>query len=140
MNSEERVAILRRGLAVLRALESERWAMLPPPEQEDPSLLREIREVASFADRLEMELDLDGFDPRTTSTRDASLSMSFDGADLVLLRALASESGARTGYRVGPPTAEQRSAIQELCALLGRYMAGEFMPPNSFFGIPEAGD
>jgi hypothetical protein len=111
--------------------------MLPPPEEEDPTLLREIRELASFADRLEMELDLDGFDLEETYARDAALSMTFDEADLALLRTLASDSGVRTGYRTGPPTAEQRSAIHELDMLLGRYMAGEFMPPNSFFGIPE---
>jgi hypothetical protein len=114
--------------------------MLPPPEREDLSLLREIRELASLADRLEMELDIEGFDLKAIYTRDAHLSMTFDEADTALLLVQAAGSGASTTYRTGPPSAEQRAALHALCKLLDRYMAGDFMPPDSFFGIsaPEA--
>ena len=140
MSPEARVSVLQRGLAAIRSLECDRRAMLPPPEREDPALLHEIRELAGLADRLEMELDLEGFDLEVIASRDASLSMGFDETDIVLLQAWAAGRGASTSYHTGPPTEEQRAALQALSALLARYMSGEFMPPNSFFGIhaPEA--
>lgn len=140
MNPEERVSILQCGLTAVRKLESERRAMLPPPVREDPSLLREIRELAGLVDRLELELDLEGFDLDTIYSRDASLSMGFDEADIALLQAWAAGRGPSKSYHAGAPSEEQRAALQALGALLARYISGEFMPPDSFFGIraPEA--
>ena len=140
MSPEERVSILRRGFESLRRLESDRRATLPPPEREDPSLLREIRELASLADRLELELDIEGFDQNAIYSRDASLSMSFDETDTALLRMQAAAMGASATDRAGPLSTDQRVALRALCDLLDRYISGEFMPPDSFFGIstPEA--
>ena len=43
---------------------------------------------------------------------------------------------AGTPYRTGPPA--DHAALRAVAALLARYHAGEFMPPNSYFGIPDS--
>jgi hypothetical protein len=48
--------------------------------------------------------------------------------------------GASATHRAGPQSTEKQAALRALGDLLDRYMAGEFMPPDTFFGIstPEA--
>src|SRR5262245_33104830 len=121
MSPEERVEIIRSATGVLRRLERDRRASMPPPEREDPSLLREIRDIASLADRLELGLDIEGFDTQAVYARDASVSAAFGNDDVSFLRALLIDQGAGTPYRVGPLEGADREAIAALVDLLARY-------------------
>jgi hypothetical protein len=67
--------------------------------------------------------------------RDASLSMGLDEPDALFVLELAEDSGAGTPYYVGPLPPKHQSALRALGQLLQRYAAGEYMPPNSWFGI-----
>lgn len=138
MTPAERLHTLQRGLVALRAIEARRRAALPSPERPDVPLLRELRDVATLADRLAMELDIDGLTPHDILARDASLSMAWGAVEGAFLEALATDTGAGTPYRDEPPPAEEAAALRALAALLARYEAREFLPPMSYFGIAEA--
>jgi hypothetical protein len=135
MDSVERVGILQRGVVALRLIEAQRRAKLPPPELDDAAIVREIRAVQTIADRLAEELEDVRFDPASVMARDASLSMFVDEPDATFVMELAEDSGAGTPYRVGPLPPEHQSALRPLGQLLQRYADGEYMPPNSWFGI-----
>lgn len=138
------MATLAQGSAALHWVEDMRYAALPPPERENPSLLRGIREVAGLAGRIDIVLDRaaletpDALDMEYVLALDATLSMKFDEGDVDFLRALAEDSGAGTPYRNGPPPPDHAEALRALAALVARYIAGEFMPPTSWFGLRDA--
>jgi hypothetical protein len=135
MDSAARVAIIERGVAALRVIEAQRRALLPPPEHDDAALVRELRAVQTIADRLAGELEDVRYDPDSVRARDASLSMGLDEPDALFVLELAEDSGAATPYRVGPLPPEHQRALRALGELLQRYADGEYMPPNSWFGI-----
>ena len=135
MDSAERVAILERGVAALRLIEAQRYAQLPPPDHDDAAIARELRAVQTIADRLAGELEDVRYDADSVMARDASLSMGVDEPDAHFVLELAEDSGAGTPYRAGPLPPEHQHALRKLGELLLRYTDGEFMPPNSWFGI-----
>jgi hypothetical protein len=135
MDPAERIAVLERGVAALRVIEAQRRAQLPPPERDDASLVRELRAVQTIADRLAGELEDVRYDPDSVTARDACLSMDLDESDALFVLELAVDSGAGTPYRVGPLPPEHQSALYALGQLLKRYVEGEYMPPNTWFGI-----
>ena len=117
--------MLRRGVAALGVADARMRAALPPSGRAYPSLLRDMRELQGLALRLEMELEFDGLDAPAVHARDVSLSMAFDDDDIERLERLVPDAG------------EERAALVALVALLTRYQSGEFMPPDSYFGITE---
>ena len=137
MTPTERLAILQQGLTALEWAADNLRAMLPPPERDDPSLLGEIRDVEGLVSRLQMVIAIDGSDLKSTRARDALLSISFGQQDIEFARAVASNAKGRTqGRHPMPP--DNAEALRAVAALLVRYDAGEFMPPNSFFTPPGA--
>ena len=143
MTPTERVDILRCGIAALRQIEAVRRAALPNPHAGGVEPLYELRELVSFAERLEFPLGdsksaLDqSVDSALVGGRDAGLTIGLSEDDAAYAAELAGDVGARTPYRVGPPPPEAQRALLELSSLLTRYAAQEFMPPNAFFGIGE---
>ena len=125
MTPEERVAVLRRGVVVLRAIEVARRAALPPPERDNFAQLAAVRDVMGLADRIEMDLDIEGSDLDSVYARDAVLSSVCGLDDEALLDSLEPEVRGR----------EAHLAFREFRALLGRYAAHEFWPPTAWFGI-----
>jgi hypothetical protein len=123
MELMERGGVLREGAHALRAVEGARRALLPPPDRENVSLLREIRDIMALADRVESALLVEGNDQESVWGRDAILSMEFSDYEIDMLRTLAHDDPV------------SRRPLHDLASLLARYMAGEFMPPDSFFGI-----
>jgi hypothetical protein len=119
----ERVRVLREGVHALRAVEGARRALLPPPDRENVSLLREIRDIMALAERVESALAIEGDDQGSVWMRDAILSMEFSDYETAMLQTLAQDDPVR------------RRPLRELASLLAQYIAGEFMPPASFFGI-----
>jgi hypothetical protein len=137
MTPAERVATLQRAVEALRAIEAQRRQALPPPSRPDLVRLRELREFVGLADRLDSILAFEGFDQHAVWARDVGLSMDCHQYDISLLHALSIDRGAGTPYREDAPSPEHAAALLALAALLSRYEAGEFMPPNSYFGLPE---
>ena len=119
----ERVRVLREGVHALRAVEGARHALLPPPDRENVSLLREIRDIMALAERVESALAIEGDDQGSVWMRDAILSMEFSDYETAMLQTLAQDDPV------------SRRPLRELASLLAQYIAGEFMPPASFFGI-----
>ena len=137
MDSTERVAIIARGAAALRLIEAQRRAQLPPPEQDDAALVREVRAVQTIATNLEDAIEGAQYDPDGVMARDASLSMGIDEADALYVLELAEDVGAGTPYQVGPLSPEHQRALRALGELMQRYVEGEYMPPRSWFAITE---
>ena len=115
--------MLREGAQALRAVEGGRRALLPPPDRENVSLLREIRDIMALAERLESALAIEGNDQGSVWMRDAILSMEFSDYEIAMLRSLAHDDPVSL------------RPLRDLASLLARYIAGEFMPPAAFFGI-----
>ena len=129
MTPEERVAVLRRGVRVLRAIEAERRAALPPPDRDSFAQLAAVRDVMGLADRVEMNLEiLEGF--LGGSYLDAVYAFDF---------------GIRVHLDPNDPLLDSlepfvhgqdaRRDFHEFRALLHRYAADEFRPPESYFDI-----
>ena len=137
---QERVEIIQRGVAALRAIEAARLEILPSPDRDDSDLLADVRSVQQLADRLDFLAELEGFDDVTVRLRDCRLSLHFNAEDIAAYEDLAADVGAGTPYRAGRPSSEHANALLALAELGRRYDRGEFMPPASFFGItsPEA--
>jgi hypothetical protein len=135
MDFAERVGIIERGVAALRLIVAERRAKLPPPENDDAALVRELRAVETIACRLEDDIEIGELDPNSVMARDAALSMSIDEPDARFVQELAEDRGAGTPYRLGPLPREHQSDLRALGQLMQRYADGEYMPPNSWFGI-----
>jgi hypothetical protein len=125
MTPEERIAVMRRGASVLRSIEAARRAALPPPEEDSLTSLSALRDVMGLADRIEMWLEMESTDPMMVYARDAGLSSAFDPYDQDLLESLEPEAGGR----------EAQGSFREFRALVERYVAREFWPPDSYFNI-----
>lgn len=119
------MTVLRRGVAVLRAIEAARRAALPPPARDTLAQLAALRDVMGLADRVEMHLEIDGSDLDSVYARDAGLSSVYGSDDVALLDSLEAEELSQ----------DARLAIRGFGALLGQYAAGEFRPPDARFGI-----
>jgi len=130
MTAEERVAVLRRGVGVLRAIEAERRAALPPTDRDSFAQLAAVRDVMGLADRLEMHLEmfegfLGGSYADAVYAFDSGIGSHLDPDDMALLDSL--EPLVRGQ--------DARRDFHEFRALLHRYAAGEFRPPESYFDI-----
>ncbi len=124
VDSEERSLILHRGVEMLRAVEEElRQLLRPATSSDDASGLRFIREVMSFADRLELALSFDGPDLDSVYARDMMVLSATDPDSLRLLEELE----------------HRRDELRPLRLLLVRYERHEFMPPKRWFGLNEQG-
>ena len=140
MRPENLTSTLARGAAALRAIEGELRAALPPPDRPDAALLRAVRDVASLASRVEVVAEIEGDDQDTTYARDAALSMEFGDAEIAEVASWIARLEAESPYADGAlpaRTADHLDALRALRAVLERYATGEFMPPNSWFGIPD---
>jgi hypothetical protein len=134
VNSAERQRILERGIEALRAVLAARVARLPPPEHEDADALRAIRELDNLATGFDHAIEHAEHDADRARGRDAQLSGDQREA-IQMLGDLANDLGLGTPYREGPPSSAVRVPLTEMAALLRRYQTGEFMPPDSYFGI-----
>ena len=141
MTIADRLSTLRGAAAAIRSIEA-RLRALPAARLGQPVALREIREVMSLADRLELDAEAAGeHPPDEDSARwvDAHVSMSYGAEDRELVAALEARL-ARSPYRGGELPEADAAALRALGALrelIARYEAGEFMPPPSWFGIGE---
>jgi hypothetical protein len=126
MDPKELTSILTKGLAVVRKLEADCHAMLPPVERENPAMLREIRELESIAIRLELELDIEAVTALDTRIGEESISNSFDHTDVQFLREEAGGVTATAKHGCGGLSAEPREALLKLADLLDRCIAEEF--------------
>ena len=133
MTREERFAIIRAGVSALHAQEAERRAELPPPDRDDPVVLRELRDLSSLVERLESALELSGADEESRTMCDAVLSTEVGPDDAALIRALAADRGAGTPYRMGPPPQERAAALAAMAVVLDQYLSQEFVPPAAWF-------
>ena len=89
MTAEERVTVIRRGIAMLRAIEAQRRAALPPPDRDTFAQLAAVRDVMALADRLAMHLDIEGSHADAVYARDSGISSALDPCDRALLEARA---------------------------------------------------
>jgi hypothetical protein len=137
----DRLPVLRAGAAALRTVEA-RLRAESTSASDTPANWWDIREVMSLAERLELDLTdagLEAADEDLARGVDAQLSMSYDAVDRAVIAACEARLG-ESPYRGGELSPEDAAALRALGALaelLARYATGEFMPPPSWFGLPD---
>jgi hypothetical protein len=114
-------------VGALRGLEETRRAALPPPAHDHLARALAVRDVMALADRVEIYAEIEGSDANTVFARDAALSSVAGQDDDALLGSLEREVRG----------SEALKTLRDLRALLARYAAGEFWPPETWFDIPE---
>ena len=134
MNPSERVSVLQRGHAVLERVQDQWRAVVPDSLMPGQPPFEELRTVDRLLAHLEYASGPERSDEAEVHWLDATLSMVLSIEDASFLRAVV--DGARTG--LGPKlTLEEREVLIRLARLFDRYVAQEFMPPPSYFGISE---
>ena len=134
MDSATRLAILKSGVAALEWAFGSLRALLPPPEREDPSALRELRQIQNLW--VSLDSAVEGVDESTRLMQwcDVMVSHDMSSDDASFIRSL-SESKRFAGHKGASAHVD---ALRALAELLERYQAGEFRPPPSFFEIGAA--